>query len=69
VEESAKIFLNILQGRGTKAQNQVVIANSGMAIYCANPSMTLMQAQDKAKESLMGGGALKSFEALRKVMA
>lgn len=68
VEESARIFLNILKGNGTDAQNDVVVANSGMAIYCANPSMTLLQAQEKAKESLQSGSALKSFEALKKVM-
>ncbi len=69
IDDSAKIFLDILHGKGTKAQNQVVVANSGMAVYCANPSMTLMQAQEKALESLMSGAALKSFEALRKVMS
>lgn len=68
VADSAKIFLNILKGEGTIAQNEVVIANAGMAIYCANPSMTMMQAQERAQESLLGGEALKSFEALRKVM-
>lgn len=68
VAESAKIFLNILKGEGSEAQNEVVIANAGMAIYCANPSMTMMQAQERARESLVSGEALKSFEALRKVM-
>jgi anthranilate phosphoribosyltransferase len=68
VEESAKIFMNILNGKGTEAQNQVVIANSGMAIYCANPSMSILDAQEKAKESLMSGNALKSLEILKKVL-
>ena len=68
IEESAKIFMDILKGKGTEAQNQVVIANSGMAIYCANPSMSIMDAQEKAKESLLNGSALKSLEILRKVL-
>jgi len=68
VADSAKIFLNILKGEGTMAQNEVVIANAGMAVYCANPSMTMLQAQERARESLISGEALKSFEALRKVM-
>src|SRR5690349_14601951 len=34
VEESAKIFLNILDGNGTVQQNAAVIANAGMALYC-----------------------------------
>ena len=68
IEESAKIFMDILKGKGTKAQNQVVIANAGMAIYCANPSMSLMDSQLKAEESLQSGAALKSFEILKKVL-
>ncbi|MBC7388080.1 MAG: anthranilate phosphoribosyltransferase, partial [Opitutaceae bacterium] len=68
IEESAKIFMNILKGEGTDAQNEVVMANAGMAIYCANPSMSIFDAQEKAKESLLSGKALKSFEALKKVL-
>ncbi len=68
IEESSKIFMNILKGKGTEAQNEVVMANAGMAIYCANPSMSIFDAQEKAKESLLSGKALKSFEALKKVL-
>ncbi len=32
VEESVKIFLNILDGNGTRAQKSVVIVNSGLAL-------------------------------------
>ena len=32
IESSAKIFLNVLAGKGTNAQNQVVCANSAIAI-------------------------------------
>ncbi|MEO5890911.1 MAG: anthranilate phosphoribosyltransferase, partial [Ferruginibacter sp.] len=34
VEEAAKIFLAILKGKGTWAQNAVVLANSAMALQC-----------------------------------
>ena len=33
VEEAAKIFLKILKGEGSWAQNAVVLANAAMAIY------------------------------------
>src|SRR5574339_13731 len=33
VEEAAKIFLKILRGEGTWAQNAVVLANAAMALY------------------------------------
>ena len=32
VEESVRIFMNILEGNGTEAQKSVVIVNSGLAI-------------------------------------
>ena len=35
IKESAKIFMDILQNNGTKYQNQVVFANSGLAISTA----------------------------------
>ena len=34
VEEAAKIFLKILKGEGSWAQNAVVIANAAMALQC-----------------------------------
>lgn len=68
VEEAAKIFMDILKGKGTKAQVQVVEANAGLAIYCANPSMSLFDAQEKAKESLRSGAALKSYEVLKQIL-
>jgi len=66
VEESAKIFMNVLEGRGTPAQNQVATANAGMALYCAHPEEGLESAMTKAGESLKSGRAL---EALKKFIA
>jgi anthranilate phosphoribosyltransferase len=64
VEEAAKIFWEVINGRGTDAQNHVVIANSGFALHCARPDWTLPQAIDQATESLMQGKALSSFKKL-----
>jgi anthranilate phosphoribosyltransferase len=64
VEDSAKIFLNILEGKGTTQQNAAVVANAGMALYCANQNDGLENALVKAKEALVSGKALKSFRKL-----
>jgi anthranilate phosphoribosyltransferase len=64
VEESAGIFMDILQGRGTEAQNSVVAANAGMALYCCNRTETLVNSVRKAREALESGKALKIFNSL-----
>jgi len=66
IEESSKIFTNILQGDGTVAQNDVVIANAGMAIHCASEESSLSDAVDCAKESLESGKALEVFKKMIK---
>ncbi|RKQ42379.1 anthranilate phosphoribosyltransferase [Roseivirga pacifica] len=60
VEESAKIFENILKGEGTKPQNEVVIANAAMAIQCGK-GVSTDDAIGMAKEALKSGKALKTF--------
>lgn len=64
VEDSAKIFIDILEGKGTEAQNSAVIANAGMALYCADQKMGVLNAVAKAKETLESGEALESFNKL-----
>jgi anthranilate phosphoribosyltransferase len=64
VEESARIFLQILEGRGTESQNNVVVANAGLALYCADRAAGITSAVAKARESLISGKALKTFKAL-----
>ncbi|MGK7396884.1 MAG: anthranilate phosphoribosyltransferase [Candidatus Cyclobacteriaceae bacterium M3_2C_046] len=62
VEASAKIFLDILQGQGNQAQNQVAIANAGMALYCGNQQISLSDALARARESLESGRAYDTFK-------
>lgn len=64
VEESAKIFMSVLEGNGTPAQNAAVTANAGMALYAGNQEQGLPLALQKAKEALESGRALKSFKNL-----
>ncbi|MBX2963452.1 MAG: anthranilate phosphoribosyltransferase [Cyclobacteriaceae bacterium] len=64
VEESASIFLNILEGKGSEQQNAVVIANAAMALFCANQPAGISQAVEQARESLLSGKALEMFKKL-----
>jgi anthranilate phosphoribosyltransferase len=64
VEDSAGIFLNILEGNGTIPQKSAVIANAGMALYCANQGKGLTDALGRAREALESGQALASFKKL-----
>ena len=64
VEESAKIFMAVLEGKGTQAQNNAVIANAAMALYAANQKEGLGPGVIKAKEALESGRALQAFKNL-----
>src|SRR5687768_5562940 len=61
VEESARIFMNVLENKGTEAQKSAVIANASMALYAANRKQGLLNAVSKAREALESGKALKAF--------
>ncbi|WP_424001839.1 anthranilate phosphoribosyltransferase [Maribacter sp. IgM3_T14_3] len=63
IDTSAQIFLNVLQGRGTEAQNNVVCANAGIAIATVE-DLTPLQGFERAKESLLSG---KGLAALKKI--
>lgn len=64
VEEAADIFQMILTGAGSEAQNAVVTANAGMALYCADRSLGLIGSIDKARKTLESGAALACFKNL-----
>jgi anthranilate phosphoribosyltransferase len=57
VEEAAKIFVKILKGEGTWAQNAVVFANAAMALHCTGNYKNYEEAYAKAVESLESGNA------------
>ena len=64
IQDSAKIFENVLNDTATKAQKNAVLANAGMAVYCARPELGVEQAMAIAKESLESKKALKVFKTL-----
>ncbi len=66
VSDSAKIFMNILNNKGTNPQNNVAIANSGVAISTVEGT-SIEDGIEKAKESLNSGKALEAFKILKKI--
>ena len=64
IEESAKIFENVLRGKGEIAQNQVVIANAAAALVTAREGLTFADAVLQAEEVLLSGKALNVFNGL-----
>ncbi len=57
-----QIFLNVLQGKATSEQEQVVLANAALAIQTLEDSqMSLLDAKAKAAESITSGAAFRSF--------
>lgn len=64
VEEAAKIFLEILEGRGTVSQQNVVIANAALALQTASPDEGIESSVSRAGEALESGKALRCFRKL-----
>ncbi|MFA6128630.1 MAG: anthranilate phosphoribosyltransferase [Bacteroidales bacterium] len=64
VEESAGIFQRVLNGEGTRAENQVVLANSTIALTLLHPDVSTDGCLESARYSLESGNALKSFHKL-----
>jgi anthranilate phosphoribosyltransferase len=64
VEEAAQVFMRVLEGKGTAAQQAVVTANAGMALYAADQAAGLPAALERAAEALKSGKALASFKKL-----
>jgi anthranilate phosphoribosyltransferase len=66
IADSAQIFMSILNGKGTEAQNNVVCANAGVAIATVE-GITPKEGFEKAKESLLIGKGLKALNKLQEL--
>ncbi|SHN77969.1 anthranilate phosphoribosyltransferase [Chitinophaga sp. CF418] len=64
VEAAAKIFMKILKGEGTWAQNSVVLANAAMGLYCMEKFDNYNDCFLAAVESLESGAAQNAFKKL-----
>ena len=66
IASSAKIFMDVISGNGSEAQNNVVCANAGMAIATVK-GLTPIEGFTQAKESLLGGKALEKLKKLQEL--
>lgn len=64
IEEAAKIFLKIIKGEGTWAQNAVVMANAAMALYATGSYKDYDECYTRSVESLESGNAYKILQKL-----
>lgn len=66
VDDAAKIFVRVLNGEGSWAQNAVTLANAAMALHCTGNYKEYDDAYQAAVESLESGRAK---QALKKLIA
>ncbi|GAB4045687.1 anthranilate phosphoribosyltransferase [Spirosoma litoris] len=64
LDESAQIFMNVLNDEATLPQKQAVLANSAMALLAAGKATTREEAVAMARESLESKRALAAFKKL-----
>lgn len=63
VDDAAKKFLAVLQGKATEGQTNCVLANAASAIHTLDSDVTLADAIEEARESIASG---KAYAAMRK---
>ncbi|UUC44232.1 anthranilate phosphoribosyltransferase [Flavobacterium cerinum] len=66
VTESAQLFLDIISGKGTEAQNNVVCANAALALATVN-NISITDGFGLAQESLQSGKALDKLKKLQQL--
>ena len=64
VADAAKIFKSILEGKGTEAQNNVVLTNAAFALTIVDETKSFDVAFAEAKDSLFGLKAKQTLEKL-----
>ncbi len=64
VAEAGAIFMQILRGGGTQAQNDAVSVNAGLAIHCIKPNTNLTDCIAEAENALLSGKALEKLNTL-----
>ena len=67
IESSSKIFMDVLNGEASIDQENVVCANASLAIAISK-DISIIEAFDKAKESIKTKNALKCFNELINIM-
>jgi anthranilate phosphoribosyltransferase len=65
--DNARIALEVLAGRGPEAARNAALMTAGAALYVAGAAAELPSATARAREALVGGGALGVLETLRRI--
>ncbi|WP_421869884.1 anthranilate phosphoribosyltransferase [Marinoscillum sp.] len=61
IDDAASIFQNVLENKGTEAQQQAILANAGLAI-ATGKQISFEEGIAQARESLASGKAMESFK-------
>lgn len=64
VEEAGKIFIRILEGKGSPEQNNVVLCNAALALQTIDARRAFADCYYEAEASLLGGKALQTLKKL-----
>lgn len=67
LKEAAQIFMQILEGKGTNAQNSVLLTNSAIAYQTYFPQTSFEDAYRISEESLLSKKALNQFTILKAI--
>ena len=67
MEEATQIFIKIINGNGTEAQNNVVMVNAAIAIQTYKQDLEFQEAFAIAKESLLDQKALQKLQILKQI--
>ena len=62
IDEAAAIFKSVLENSSTKAQQDVVVANSALAIRIVCPTKSIAECKQEALVSLQSGKAATAFK-------
>lgn len=62
VEDAAKIFDAVLEGKATDAQTNCVIANAAFALQTLEPSLSIEEGIEISRDSVESGKAFESFK-------
>ncbi len=62
IADAARLFINILERKGSIGQNNVVTANAALGINLVYPNLALIECVEMARESLISGSALEKFK-------
>ncbi len=62
IYESEKIFRQIVSGKGTAIQNEVIKINTALGIRCFKPNLSIEAAQLEAEQILLSGRVLETVE-------